>query len=69
MAGQRPTPIRITSVPPTWARASQSTEPSPLDGSSWPVTTVNEVDENRCVTGMPAEAGTARAEVIPGTTS
>ncbi len=51
------------------ATASQSTVPPPLDGSSWPVTTVNDVDENRWVTGIPAYAGTARAEVMPGTTS
>ena len=51
----RATPMRITIVPPTWATARQSTEPSsPTDGSSWPVTTVNDVDEWRSVTGMPA---------------
>ena len=51
----RATPMRITMVPPTRATASQSTEPSsPAAGSSWPVTTVNDVDEWRSVTGMPA---------------
>ena len=51
----RATPMRITMVPPTRATARQSTDPSsPAAGSSCPVTTVNEVDEWRSVTGMPA---------------
>ena len=55
MAGQRATPMRITMVPPTRATASQSTAcASVAAGSSWPVTTVNDVDEWRRVTGMPA---------------
>ena len=55
MAAMRATPMRMMMVPPTRATASQSTEPStPVAGSSWPVTTVNEVDEWRRVTGMPA---------------
>ncbi len=42
-------------VPPTRATARQSTLPSsPEPGCSWPVTTVNEVEECRNVTGMPA---------------
>jgi hypothetical protein len=66
----RATPIRITIVPPTRATARQSTEPSvPAAGSSCPVTMVMLVDECRSVTGMPAYAGTAMAEVMPGTTS
>ena len=51
--GRRPTPMRMTMVPPRRATASQSSSP-PLSGSSWPVTTVNDVDEWRRVTGMPA---------------
>ena len=37
--------MRITMVPPTRATDSQSTSVRPLDGSSWPVTTVKLVDE------------------------
>ena len=44
IAGQRATAIRITRVPPTRATASQSTVVVE-SGSSWPVTTVNDVDE------------------------
>ena len=40
--------------------------PSP---PAWPVTTVTEVDRPRWVTGIPARAGTAKAEETPGTTS
>jgi hypothetical protein len=55
IARMRPTPMRTTIVPPTRATASQSTEPSSgTEGSSWPVTTVKLVEENRWVTGMPA---------------
>ena len=55
MRRRRATPMRITTVPPTWATARQSTDPSsPTEGSSCPVTTVNDVDEWRSVTGMPA---------------
>ncbi len=51
----RATPMRMMMVPPTRATASQLTVPSaPEVGSSWPVTTVNEVDEWRRVTGIPA---------------
>ncbi len=63
------TPISTTMVPPTRAIASQSTSAEALVGSSWPVTTVRLVEEYRIVTGMPAAAGAASAEVIPGTTS
>ena len=54
MAASRPMPIRITSVPGTRASAPQSVCSEGLVGSSWPVTTVNEVDRPRWVTGMPA---------------
>ena len=46
--------MSTTTVPPRAATASQLTDPSPLTGSSWPVTTVNEVEEYRMVTGIPA---------------
>ncbi len=54
MARMRPTPMSTTTVPPTRATASQFTDDSGRAGSSWPVTTVNDVDEWRRVTGMPA---------------
>jgi hypothetical protein len=46
--------MRITMVPPTRARASQSPSERAFVGSSWPVTIVRLVDEYRMVTGMPA---------------
>ena len=63
------TPIRTTMVPPTRAMAPQSTSDRSFVGSSWPVTIVTDVDEYRRVTGMPAYAGAAIADVMPGTTS
>ncbi len=66
--GQRPTPISTTIVPPRRAAAAQSMEVS-FVGSSWPVITVNDVEEGSSDTGMPAAAGAAIAEVTPGTTS
>ena len=62
-------PIRITSVPLALASDSQSTPPGPASSPTWPVTTVTEVDNPRWVTGMPATAGAAIAEVTPGITS
>ncbi len=54
-------------VPPTLASDSHSiAEEPPL--SLWPVTTVKAGETLRCVTGIPAAAGTPIAEVIPGTT-
>ena len=64
----RAAPIRITSVVPAWARASQLSHRSD-DGSWWAVTTVKPLETPRRVTGMPAAAGAATAEVTPGTTS
>ena len=61
--------MRITSVPPARASDSQSTPPGRVSSPTWPVTTVTEVDRPRWVTGIPAAAGTAIAEVTPGTTS
>ncbi len=69
MSAMWPTPIRITSVPPARASASQSTSLRPFAGSSCPVTIVTCVASPRCVTGMPAYAGAAIALVTPGTTS
>ncbi len=67
MASRWATPIRITTVPPTLASDRQSTSGSPR--RRWPVTTVTAAETPRWVTGMPAAAGAATAEVIPGTTS
>ncbi len=68
MAARAPMPMRTTRVPSNRPSASQSTPGS--DGSpAWPVTTVTEVDTFRWVTGMPAAAGAANAELTPGTTS
>jgi hypothetical protein len=53
MAALVATPMRMTTVPPTRATASQSV-PVEAQGSSWPVTTVKEVDSPRWVTGTPA---------------
>ena len=49
------------------ASADQST--GCVSSASWPVTTVTARDTVRCVTGMPAAAGAASAELMPGTTS
>ena len=51
------------------ARRAQSTGARRFSGSSWPVTTAKDYDTVRCVSGMPAYAGTATAELTPGTTS
>ena len=71
MAGQRATPMRITMVPPTRATASQSTAwASGAAGSSWPVTTVNDVDGVAHGDGDAGVRGHRRcADVMPGTTS
>ena len=65
----RPTPIRKTSVPRKRASTSQSISEVSLPGRSWPVTIASCAATLRCVTGMPAYAGAAIAEVMPGTTS
>ena len=69
MTGSVAMPMRITSVSTAVARRSQSTPPAALPGSSWPVTTANEDERPRWVTGIPAAAGTATADETPGTTS
>src|ERR1019366_4966940 len=63
------TPIRMTRVPPALPRACQSTLSAAEASPTRPVTTVTDVDSVRWVTGMPAAAGAANAEVTPGTTS
>ena len=68
-SSRAPTPMRKTSVPGVAASEPQSSELSGFDGSSWPVTNVTWAANPRCVTGMPAYAGTAYAELTPGTTS
>ena len=67
MVARWETPIRITIVPPTLASERQSMSCSPA--RRWPVTTVNAADTPRWVMGMPAAAGAAIADVIPGTIS
>ena len=62
-------PISRTRVPGIPASFSQSKADSFLFASSLPLTTVNEVANPRCVTGIPVYAGAAIADVIPGITS
>jgi len=64
-----PTPIRKTSVPGVAASDAQSMALSGRVGSSCPVTNVTCAAVPRWVTGMPAYAGTAWAELTPGTIS
>ena len=61
--------MRTTSVPPARPSASQSTPTGAEASPTCPVTTVTEVASPRWVTGMPAAAGAAKAELTPGTTS
>ena len=67
--GRLSTPISTTRVSDARASRAQSTLDSRPDALPWPVTTVNDDATPRCVTGMPAYAGTATAELTPGTTS
>ncbi len=71
MAARVDMPMRITRVPPARASASQSGAPASAPGAppTRPVTTVTDEATPRWVTGMPATAGAANAEVTPGTTS
>ena len=68
MPARSATPMRMTTVPPTWATASQSVASS-SPGRRCPVTMVTAAASPRCVTGTPAKAGAATAELMPGTTS
>ncbi len=61
------TPMRTTIVPPTAASDRQSMSGSPA--RRWPVTTVNAAETPRWVTGIPAAAGAATDELMPGTIS
>ena len=63
----RPRPVRITSVPPRRASASQSGG-APCSGSSLPSTTVSVTLSWRSMSGIPAAAGAASAAETPGTT-
>ena len=63
------TPIKNTRVPSAAAKRGHSNTVSSLFGSSCPVIKATVEARVRCVTGMPAYAGTATAEVTPGTTS
>ena len=62
-------PIKTTSVPPARASDAQSTAPGAPGSPTCPLTTVTDDDSPRWVTGTPADAGAAKAEVTPGTTS
>ena len=68
MAAAFSTAISITSVPRSRASALHSTSESGWPGGRWPEMTVNSCATPRCVTGMPARAGTAMADDSPGTT-
>ena len=61
--------MRKTSVSTPVASFAQSMLLSSFVGSSWPVITANDDASARCVTGMPAYAGAAIADVTPGSTS
>ena len=52
--GRFSTPIKNTSVSTAVASLSHCMPDSVFSGSSWPVTTANEVAIARCVTGIPA---------------
>ena len=62
-AAKEASPMNSTSVPGTRASAARSSV-----RSSWPETTVTWDETPRCVTGMPADAGTADKAETPGTT-
>ena len=64
-------PIRTTSVPSSLASVSKSIRrrSCPSVSAAVPVTTVTLAESPLCVTGMPAAAGTAIAEDIPGISS
>ena len=64
-----PTPMRNINVSTAPANLSKWTSDLPLVGSSCPVITAKEAATFLWVTGIPAYAGAAMAEVIPGTSS
>ena len=69
MRGKLPMAIRITRVSTAVASFLQSVASPSFAGSSCPVSTAKEEAMPRWVTGIPAYAGTAMAELTPGTTS
>ena len=68
MALRSDMPMRITRVPATLPERVP-VDPSDEASPTRAVTTVTEVARPRWVTGMPAAAGAANAELTPGTTS
>ena len=70
MAARVVMPMRIDQRPARAAPAPPSRDrPSPPASPTRPVTTVTDEARPRWVTGMPAAAGTPKADVTPGTTS
>ena len=67
-SARAPMPIRTTSVPSSRPSASQST-PGSAGSPAWPGHHGHRGGHVRWVTGMPAAAGAAKAELTPGTTS
>ena len=68
ICGRFCTAISSTTVPRSRASASHSTSESAWPGGRCPETTVNSWATPRCVTGIPATAGTEMALVRPGIT-
>src|SRR6266540_1021299 len=66
MAARWPRPISTTTVSAPGASESRA---GCQAASAWPATTTKPVDIPRCVTGIPARAGAATDELMPGTTS
>ena len=62
-------PIKITRVSTAIPSSRQRVCSDTRLGSLWPVTTANEAEYLRSVTGMPAYERAATADVTPGTTS
>ena len=63
------TPMKNTRVPIPFAKALQSISEEPFVGSSWPVMKATVEVNLRWVSGIPAYAGAAMADVTPGTIS
>ena len=68
ISGRYFTPIKITSVVRVRAIAAQSNSERSSVGGTCPLTMVTPCDKPRWVTGMPASAGAASAELTPGIT-
>ena len=67
MDSREPMAMRNTRVPPPWTRAGKL-RAGGCPPWRWPVRMCTEGESPRWVTGMPAAAGTAKAEGTPGTT-